>query len=103
MPPHVVLVRDWMRVIFVWRGGGIFQVHVGVLMKALKRVNVTYATLHAYLKGWRWPRRVSAPSSLFDEKRAKSSWEADQLKCSLPEWLSVLPVSRLALPFFMIG
>ena len=43
---------DWMHVFFV---GGIFCVHVGLMMWRLKPFGITYATLQAYMLPWRWP------------------------------------------------
>ena len=96
MRPCSTVCFDWMHCIFV---GGVFNVHMGAMMKVVKPAGITYAVLHEYICQWSWPNRMSAPSSICDTKRAKSSWEADVFKCTASEGLSALPVCKEASPF----
>ena len=89
--PTSTVCFDWMHCIFV---NGIFQIHMGALMKVLKQVDITYHTLEQYVSQWGWPRRMRSPDSVFEAKRARSSWDAEVLKCSASEGLSLLPVSQ---------
>ena len=99
-PPHKYVCFDWMHTLFV---NGVFNVHVGCLMWALrpprKQDGFTYARLHAYSQQWKWPGRMSkVAKDVFCPKRAQSSWEAGRLKCSASEGLCMLPVYQMASP-----
>lgn len=85
---------DWMHVFFV---GGVFCVHMGLLMWRLKPHKITYATLHAYLQPWRWPLAVGSKKGcdVFAPKRAKASWDTGGLKATASECLSLFPVLAL--------
>ena len=91
--PTSTVCFDWMHCIFV---SGIFQIHMGVMMKVLKQAGITHQTLEQYVSQWGWPGRMTklSPSSVFEAKRAKSSWDAEVLKCSASEGLSLVPVSQ---------
>lgn len=92
MPSQVVLY-DYMHVFFV---GGVFNVHVGKLMRALKPHGITHRMLNAYVVEWRWPlvfeTKFTAASGPFTDKRAASSWEAGSLKATASECLALAPV-----------
>lgn len=82
---------DWMHCFFV---NGVFNVHVGRMMVALKLHGVTYAVLHTYLACWVWPKRVgtSSGTNVCCPKRADASWKDGTLKCTASEGLSLVPV-----------
>jgi hypothetical protein len=91
MTPSSTAVFDWMHIYFV---GGVWNVHVGQMMTFLKGHGVTYATLNAYVKEFRWPSAIGTTSGVtaFEPKRAKSSWTAGSLKVTASEGLSLCPV-----------
>ena len=73
-------IYDWMHICFV---SGVFNVHFGQLMAAVKCHGVTYAVMHDYIVKFRWPASVGTiGSEVFCIKRAKSSWDAGVLKAS---------------------
>jgi len=81
---------DWMHVFFV---NGLFNIHVGCLMIALKRFNITYHTLHEYCSKWKWPNRVGETGiGALQPPRSTSSWKIHQFKCAASEGRSLLPV-----------
>ena len=81
---------DWMHVFFV---SGIFNVHCGYLLIALRPFGVTYGTLYTYVSQWRWPIRIgNGAAEVLSEKRAKSSWQDGTLKATASEGLSLVPV-----------
>ena len=82
---------DWMHCFFV---SGVFNIHSGKMMEALKPHNITYAVLHDYLSCWVWPRRVrtSSGTQVCCPKRAEASWKDGTLKCTASEGLSLVPV-----------
>ena len=82
---------DWMHVYFV---SGIFNVHAGQLMSALREYGVSYEKLCQYTSEWHWPSRlgVANAADVFGKRRAKASWEAGTLKATASEGLSLLPV-----------
>jgi hypothetical protein len=55
--PTSVVIYDWMHIYFV---SGIFNHHLGKMMKCLRACGYTYAALNSYLKLWRWPKQVGA-------------------------------------------
>jgi hypothetical protein len=91
--PSGVAVYDWMHVFFV---GGVFNVHMGNLVAALKPHGITYATLNTYVCEWHWPKAFDAKFTLangpFAGKRSASSWEAGSLKATASECLALVPV-----------
>ena len=82
---------DPMHVYFV---GGVFNVHVGVMMHELKPYQITYEKLHEYASLWHWPARVNVNTGVkaLDASRAKGSWKAWQFKASASEGISIVPV-----------
>eukprot|EP00971_Amphidinium_carterae_P239319 4751070-Amphidinium_carterae.1 len=69
---------DWMHILFV---GGVFNVHMRVMMLELKGHGVTYETLHAYINLWTWPARVGSLTGkqCCSAKHASSSWKKQQV------------------------
>jgi hypothetical protein len=78
----------------VWLVGGIFNIHVGELMNALKPYGYSYATLHDYIGLWEWPKHVGTNTGkdACCKKRAKSSWADGTFKCQASEGLSLMPI-----------
>ena len=88
--PTQCVVFDWMHVFFV---SGIFNIHAGQMMWALKQYGITYATLEQYVAPWQWPSYIGeGASKIFCVSRAKSSWENGTLKATASEGLSILPI-----------
>jgi hypothetical protein len=89
--PTRVAWYDWMH---VWLVNGVFNSHMGLMMKSLKPCGITYPMLDTYVKMFKWPGFVgsSAGKNVFSPKRAKSSWEEGSLKATASECLSLVPV-----------
>ena len=82
---------DWMHVFLV---SGVFNIHMGQLMIALQPHGVSYRTLEAYVDLWNLPKFIpsSGDEGVFCERRTKSSWDDQTLKCTASEGLSVIPI-----------
>ena len=79
-----------MHVIFV---SGVFNVHMGLLMRAVKKFNITYRMLDEYVREWNWPTLLGAAGKeVFTSKRATSNWKDGTMKATASECLSVFPV-----------
>ena len=91
MHPRKQTFYDWMHTIFQ---GGVFNKHVIQMLKALKRHGILPSTIYAYLQQWHWPGYVDNKNGVeaFSEKRLKSSFKAESLKCQASEGRSLCPV-----------
>ncbi len=91
MDPSRVAMYDWLH---VWLVGGVFNIHMGLLMRHLKPKGLTYAVLHEYASLFRWPAAVKGNTGVdaLTTKRAKSSWDECSLKAAASECLSLFPV-----------
>ena len=89
--PSSQTLVDTMHILF---SSGIVAVHIGQLMKALKRYKFTYDMLHEYALLFKWPRRVGYLTGVksLSQERAHSSWEAGRFKAQASESMSILPV-----------
>ena len=88
--PSEVLLYDWMHVLFV---SGVFNVHMGYLMVAMKEFGITYTMLHEYTLQFTWPFLVgNGARDVMCPQRAKSSWKDGSLKATASEGLSLVPV-----------
>ena len=98
-PPAECAVYDWMHIFFVT---GIFNHHMGLLMRALRAHGISYEVVHQYVQKWSWPSAVKNHSAnavdVFSTNRAKIHHQASLLKCTASDGLSLLPVLAL---FFM--
>ena len=90
--PSKVCMFDWMHVWLV--SGGVFNVHVGQLMKHTKAMGITYAKLDEYVKSFAWPVTLgsSAAKTCLEAKRARTHWAEEALKVTAGECLSLAPV-----------
>ena len=96
------MVFDVMHVFFV---SGVFQKHMGCLMRAARQFDfrqLTYARLHSFCNVWVHPGAVCSrgckPADPLEPSRAASSWEAGTFKCDASEALVSLPLSQWLLP-----
>ena len=82
---------DWMHCYFI---AGIFNVHMGVLVHALKPLGIQADMLSDYVASYTFPTSVgkSIGATVFGPKRFQASWEAWSLRCTASEGLSILPV-----------
>ena len=87
--PVRVVLYDWMHVFFV---NGVFNAHVGLLMRRLKPHGITYDMLKQYTEPWKAPKQFTDANEVLSTKRAQSSWKAEVLKASASESLSLMPV-----------
>ena len=91
MDPSHVAMYDWMH---VWLVGGVFNIHMGLLMQHLKPHGLTYAIMHEYASMFNWPAAMKGNTGVdaLTTKRAKSSWDDCTLKAAASECLSLFPV-----------
>ncbi len=86
-------IYDWMHCYLV---GGLFNIQVGLMMIALKPSGFTYASLHDFVQGWKWPQRVEGKAATgrtaMNPKRAAGSWKKGTFTCQASEALSLYPV-----------
>ena len=74
---------DWMHIFLV---GGVFNVHVGVMMHALKPLHITAEMLHTYLQLFSWPSAVpSGGIDVFDKKGGRVPGKTGLSKAPLPK------------------
>ena len=59
MCPSKVCLYDWLH---VWLVGGVFNIHMGLMMQFLKQHAITYQSLHAYASLFHWPAAVKGRS-----------------------------------------
>lgn len=89
--PTRTAMYDWMH---VWLVSGVFNAHVGLMVRALKPLGITYEKLNQYVQLFRLPSSVKDHRRLdvFSAKRAKASWEDNSLKAAASECLSLFPI-----------
>ena len=97
--PSACVLFDWMHVFMV---NGVFNVHVGQLVAALREHQITYQSLASYVSNWSWPRLLgNRARDVFCPKRARANTEHRTLKATASECLSLLPL--LARYFAALG
>ena len=79
---------DWMHVLFV---GGVFNVHVGHMMHAIKEEAITAPFIENFVRQFNFPSGHTEPSDVFSTKRFSSSWKEWTLKATASECLSLVP------------
>ena len=93
MNPIDKSIFDFMH---TWLVGGIFNVHVGYLIHAIKEFGYGQDVLDRYTNQFVWPDstggRSSACKDLFSKKRYKRHWSEWSLMCQASECLSIMPV-----------
>ena len=89
--PHLVVLFDWMHVVFV---GGIFNVHMGQLVHHMRPLGMDSAHLCNYVAAFKWPASIGSKTGcdVFGPKRFQSSWDAWSLRATGSEGLSLVPV-----------
>ena len=61
MDPSKVSLYDWLH---VWLVGGVFNIHMGLMMQFLKQHDITYKSLHTYASLFHWPAAVKGKSGV---------------------------------------
>ena len=89
--PSVQSYYDSMHIAYV---GGLFNVHVGLLMQVLHAHKITYATLFEYAQSWSWPSRLRSVTGVqaLGKDRAKGSWTAGVFKAAASEGRCLVPI-----------
>ena len=79
-----------------WLVGGIFNVHVGYLIHAIKEFGYGQQVLDQYTNQFVWPGNMGGKSNpckdMFSSKRYKSHWKEWSLKVQASERLGIMPV-----------
>jgi len=91
LDPPMQSYYDSMHICYV---GGLFNVHVGLLMEVLHAHGITYATLFEYAQTWVWPYRLRSVTgvSAFGKDRAKGSKTAQTFKAAASEGRCLVPI-----------
>lgn len=89
--PLLTVLWDWMHVFFV---SGVFNVHVGIMMKRIKRHRVTYALVGKYAAAFRFPKRLhgAKPCDVFNERRSTKHYEESSFKCTASDGLCCMRI-----------
>ena len=94
---HVDVVRhlcfDWAHIFLV---NGIFNVHMGLFMQALRGSRIEYQEVAAYARQWQWPKRLQSKQAVgitaLENPRVKSSVSSGVWHADASEGLSLCPV-----------